>query len=77
MENVNYMYLCPGDVVKVRHNIENVPLMFVTEKVNRTIRNRETGDTENLFVGIKCRWFDINGDLQEAVFSTKDLIKVE
>jgi len=55
MENVNYMYLCPGDVVKVRHNIENVPLMFVTEKVNRTIRNRETGDTENLFVGIKCR----------------------
>ena len=27
--------------------------------------------------GIKCRWFTESGQLQEAVFNTKDLIKVE
>ena len=27
--------------------------------------------------GIKCRWFTKDGLMQEAVFNTKDLIKVE
>jgi uncharacterized protein YodC (DUF2158 family) len=27
--------------------------------------------------GIKCRWFTTDGLMQEAVFNTKDLIKVE
>lgn len=73
----NYSYFCPGDLCKVRHNLEFVPIMWVTDKVSRTIRNKENGDIETLFVGIKCRWFNSNRDLQEGVFSTKDLIKVE
>lgn len=77
MENFNDLrYYAPGDLVKVRHEIDYVPTMFVTEKVTRNIRNKE-GDVEQMFLGIKCRWFDANGDLQEAVFNTKDLIKVE
>lgn len=73
----NLKFYAPGDLVKVRHDIDYVPTMFVVEKSNRTIRNKETGDLENMFLGIKCRWFNANGDLQEAIFNTKDLIKVE
>lgn len=73
----NLKFYAPGDLVKVRHDIDYVPTMFVVEKSNRTIRNKETGDLENTFLGIKCRWFNANGDLQEAIFNTKDLIKVE
>ena len=69
-------FYAPGDLVQVRHDIDFVPKMWVTEKVTRNIRNRD-GDTEQMFLGIKCRWFDANGDLQEAVFNTKDLKKVE
>lgn len=77
MENFNELkFYAPGDLVKVRHDIDYVPTMFVTEKVTRNIRTKE-GDVEQMFLGIKCRWFDANGDLQEAVFNTKDLIKVE
>ena len=71
----NLKFYAPGDLVKVRQDY--VPTMFVVEKSNRTIRNKETGDLENMFLGIKCRWFNANGDLQEAIFNTKDLIKVE
>lgn len=68
----------PGDVVKVKHDkLENVPVMYVLEKVTRSINNRETGSYETAFIGIKCRWFDKNGCLREAVFSTKDLMHVE
>jgi len=43
--------------------------MFVV-KVERSI-------IENPYLrGIKCRWFTDNGFLQEAIFSTKDLIKI-
>lgn len=70
------VYFAPGDLVKVRHKIENVPVMFVVEKTTRNLRNRETGDIETMFLGIKCRWFDKNGVLQEATFSTKDLEKI-
>lgn len=72
----SYLYFAPGDLVKVRHNIDFVPVMFVTEKVSRNMRNIN-GISEPVFIGIKCRWFNSNGDLQEAVFNTKDLIKVE
>lgn len=78
MDNFSDMkFYAPGDLCKVRHNIDFVPTMWVTEKVNRSIKNKETGDLENMFLGIKCRWFDANGCLQEAVFSTKDLMKIE
>lgn len=78
METFNEMkFYAPGDLVKVRHDIDYVPVMWVVEKISRNIRNKDTGETETMFLGIKCRWFDANGDLQEAVFNTKDLKKVE
>lgn len=71
------LYFTPGMLVRVRHEIENRPLMFVVDKTSRSIRNKDTNEYETIFVGIKCRWFDNNGDLQEATFSTKDLERVE
>ena len=64
----------PGEIVKVRHSeLENVPTMYVVEKVTRSLTNRENGYNETAFIGIKCRWFDKNSCLREAIFSTKDL----
>ncbi len=67
------VYFAPGDLCKVRHNVDFVPTMWVVEKITRNIKNKETGSMETMFLGIKCRWFDSTGCLQEALFSTKDL----
>lgn len=78
MENFSDLkFYAPGELVKVRHNIDFVPTMWVVEKISRNIKNKDTGETETMFLGIKCRWFNSNGDLQEAVFNTKDLKKIE
>lgn len=70
------IFFTPGDIVIVRHaSLENRPKMQVIEKVTRSIRTKD-GDTENMFLGIKCRWFDKNQVLREAVFSTKDIQKL-
>lgn len=70
------IYFNPGDLVTVKHDIPNKPVMFVLEKCTRSLYNRNTQETENVFLGIKCRWFDKNQVLQEALFSTKDLMKL-
>lgn len=33
-------------------------------------------DKKPILIGIRCRWFTTTGELQEATFSTKDLIKI-
>lgn len=76
MEIDNRLYLTPGMIVRVKHNIENRPRMIVVEKANKSIRNKD-GEYESLFVGIKCIWFDKNQDLQTAIFNTKDLELIE
>lgn len=70
------IYFNPGQIVTIKHDIENKPKMMVVEKATRSLINRETGNKENIFLGVRCRWFDKNQDLQEAIFSTKDLIHV-
>ena len=77
MMEVEKLYLTPGMVVRVRHNIDNRPKMIVAEKVTRSIKNKENEDYDTMFLGIKCRWFDTTGRLQEAVFNTKDLELIE
>lgn len=74
--NESIVFLAPGDVVMVRHNIENKPKMFVVEKVSKNVRTAGN-EVQPMFLGMRCRWFDKNGDLQEGIFSTKDLILVE
>ena len=70
-----YIYFNAGDIVTVKHEIDNRPKMLVVDKVSRSMINKE-GDKETTFVGIKTRWFSQDGKLQEAIFSTKDLMHV-
>lgn len=66
----------PGDIVTIKHDLENKPTMYVLEKVTRTISDK-SGSKESMFIGIKCRWFDKNQVLREAIFSTKDLTHID
>lgn len=65
------VYFKPGDCVKLRQsNLMHCPVMLVLRKEAALFK-----DSQKL-KGIKCRWFTDSGLLQEAVFNTKDLIKV-
>jgi uncharacterized protein YodC (DUF2158 family) len=61
-------------VVTLKQDIENKPNMIVYRVERSIMRNK---DGRDLLKGVKCRWFTDNGFIQEAVFSTKDLILVE
>lgn len=66
------IYFVAGDIVEIRHNIENKPKMFITDKITKSIKDKD-GNIENVFLGLKCKWYDKNQVLHEAIFSTKDL----
>lgn len=69
-------YFMPGDQVKLRQELANVPVMYVVGKeTNRFIPNKEDAGKDYL-QGIKCRWFSTDQKLQEGVFNTKDLVIV-
>ena len=77
------IYFLPGDVVTLRQSIPYKPTMIVVKKETKIISPRKstgiegfTGGKEDCLKGIKCRWFTSTGELQEAVFNTKDLIKL-
>lgn len=66
------IYLKPGDCVRLRqHKLVKSPVMLVVRK--ETALFKDSGSLK----GIRCRWFTDNNLLQEAVFCTKDLIKIE
>lgn len=72
--NDTKQFFLPGDVVTLRQDIPNKPIMIVVRKVTKTIK---TTDARNdYFQGILCRWFTTEGCLQESVFNTKDLQKL-
>lgn len=66
------IFFVAGDIVEVRHDIENKPKMFVTDKITKSIKDKD-GNIENVFLGLKCKWYDKNQVLHETIFSTKDL----
>ena len=68
------IYFVPGQKVTLRQDIPNKPKMLVYRVERSIIRNE---DKNALLKGVKVRWFTENGFLQEAIFSTKDLILVD
>jgi hypothetical protein len=48
--------------------------MYVLRKKELTFKDAE--NKSKILQGIICRWFTADGLLQEAVFNTKDLLKV-
>lgn len=70
------VYFMPGDVVTIKQDIPNKPQMIVVKKETMTFRPSKDDKKDDYFKGIRCRWFSSEGVLQEAVFNTKDLIKL-
>lgn len=69
------IYFMPGELVTLKQDIPNKPTMIVVKK--ETIIFKNTGvEAQSSLKGIKCRWFTKDGLIQEAIFNTKDLIKV-
>ena len=63
----------PGDLVTLRQELTNKPVMIVVRKESTIFRDE---NKTNSLKGIRCRWFTTTNELQEAVWNTKDLIKV-
>ena len=66
------IYFLPGDVVSLKQNIPNKPIMIVVKKETSLLKNKISED--NILKGIRCRWFTTTNQLQEAIFNTRDLI---
>lgn len=67
------IFFKPGDLVQIKQNIPNKPAMIVV-RVERSIMKDTDG--KDYLRGIRCRWYSTDQKLQEAVFSTKDLVKL-
>ena len=72
------IFLNPGEIVTLKQDIPNKPVMLVVKKETSVFKHdsKRLNDKKPILIGIKCRWFTTTGELQEATFSTKDLIKV-
>lgn len=75
MENEERIYLNPGDIVKLKQNIPNAPIMMVVKKETSVFKHdpKRLEDKRPILIGIRCRWFTTTGELQESIFNTKDL----
>lgn len=69
------VYFMPGDIVTIKQDIPNKPTMLVLKKEVSILKNKSAED--NILKGIKCRWFATDGQLQEAIFNTKDIILIQ
>lgn len=64
------LFFQPG--MKVRcTKVSNSPEMYVLHKKELVFKDKE--DKSKILQGMVCRWFTNNGQLQEAVFNTKDI----
>ena len=70
-------YFHAGDIVQLKQDIPNKPVMIVVKKETSIFKHDIKKDKKSPLTGIRCRWFTTTGELQESVFNTKDLIKVQ
>ena len=72
------IFLNPGEIGTLKQDIPNKPVMLVVKKETSVFKHdsKRLNDKKPILIGIRCRWFTTTGELQEATFSTKDLIKV-
>lgn len=67
------VYFNPGDVVLLKQEIPNKPLMVVKEVNKAVVREPEHGGRRGVLFGITCFWFTKDGLYQTEKFNTKDL----
>lgn len=80
MENLeeDKVYFNAGDVVQLKQDIPNKPTMIVVKKETSLFKHdsKRLEDKRPILKGIRCRWFTSTGELQESVWNTKDLKKI-
>lgn len=70
----NNIYFNPGQIVQLKQDIPNKPTMLVVRKETSIFKHdQKKQDKKPILIGIRCRWFTTSGEMQEAVFNTKDL----
>ena len=67
------IFFAPGDLCEMKQDIPNKPKMVVVRIERSLVKNN---DGKDYLRGVRCRWFSTDYKLQEAVFSTKDLLKI-
>lgn len=74
----NNVYFNPGQIVSLKQDIPNKPIMIVVKKETSLFKHdsKRLESNKPILMGIRCRWFTTTGELQEAIFSTKDLITI-
>ena len=68
------VYFVPGQKVTLKQDIPNKPIMIV-QRIERSLMRNGAG--KEYLRGVRTRWFTKEGLLQEALFSTKDLILIK
>jgi len=63
------VYFQPGDVVELKQDVEYKPQMIV-----KSIDKVAKGASAPELLGVTCIWFNTRLELQQARFSTKDLV---
>ena len=79
------VYFNPGDLVRIKHELDVRPIMMVVKKKTDHFGEKKTlmRDGKEMIVrrpalrGIVCRWYTQDGHLEEHTFNTKDLEHVE
>lgn len=67
------VFFSPGDLVQLRQDLPNKPIMYVIKKETSIFKHDRVDDKKPILIGIRCRWFTTSGEVQEEIFSTKDL----
>lgn len=74
------IYFSAGDLVMIKHDIPNRPVMVV-KSVDKITMPQKTHVTSRIdtppggLLGVTCFWFSNNMELQQTRFNTKDLTK--
>lgn len=67
------VFFAAGDLVTLKHDIDNRPSMVVQSVDKSTIKS----ESVVALLGVTCIWFSSDFKLQKNRFSTKDLKKIE
>lgn len=73
---IERVYFSAGDLVEIKHPIENRPTMVVQSVDKMPIRGAADTATSSL-LGVTCFWFSSDKKFQSKRFSTKDLAKIK
>lgn len=68
------LFFQPGMRVRCT-KVSNSPEMYVLHKKELVFKDKE--DKSKILQGMVCRWFTVDGLVQEATFNTKDIEQIK